>query len=326
MTLKTQSFLARIMMYRPDLIGEEGTQFGIWAIQETVRTICRRAAGLNVDQQPVSILPANSHSITISSINNEITTLQRVRVADIPGTDVNPSQYLGTFDSTTGAITPTYGAITSITALNAGSFPLYSFFLCSAAGGPLLVDNVNVYAWSVGDVIYCNGTSWLQVRLDQFVTLNINSKKMLDFYYDRNQESRELPTSCAREGNQLYFYAPTRYTTAFQMDVSVVPNLMNWNLSTPQPVELDDIPLPVEAEGAIIAGALEMLFRAPYRGSDKTTTKQNMMMAEKYGREFKRELTNLRSIGSFGQSGPAFYNPGNWTGRQPTFRHWTTKI
>jgi hypothetical protein len=99
---------------------------------------------------------------------------------------------------------------------------------------------------------------------------------------------------------------------------SIVPNLIDWSQTVPQDIEMDDVPLPVSAENAILYGAMEMIFRTPSGAFDARQSAFNSAQADKYAVMFAREMTGLRAIALLGQSGSAWYVPTNFAGRQNT--------
>jgi hypothetical protein len=91
--------------------------------------------------------------------------------------------------------------------------------------------------------------------------------------------------------------------------MSIVPNPINWKLTPPQPIDMITCPLPVEAEEAIIDGALEILYRTPGEHQD-------IKQAEIFHKRYEEELSGLKAMGIFGSSGESFMMAPNWTGRQ----------
>lgn len=320
MSIRIRDLLARVMIYRPDL-REKCEETGMWALQESVRNVCR-TTGLCVVDLGVMKLTANTHKYKLNMPLHEISMLKNIAVADLPGTQVYPTKYMGEFSAYDGVGTSATVADGTANTLNTNEF-----MICNVAG-VLDVDNVPNTTWEVGDIVLSDGTNWHQYKADEFISVGVTSKRSMDHWKSHNQAKRGLPISVSQEGNDLYFYPPSTYDTAMKVSCSVVPNLINWNSMTPiaipvesatvpQPIDMIELPLPVEAENAILYGALEIIFRIPK--PDGTLDKIHYAQAEKYGKMHLMEMSGLRAMALLGSSGAAWYVPSNFTGRSNVF-------
>jgi hypothetical protein len=313
------------MVFRPDLQKEKGDYFGLWALEETIREVCRYS-GLCIQDAGVSPLYANTHYIPLVWANSEVYKAVYVTVANLPGTDSHPTIYYGSFDASTGVCTPISGSPFTIVSLNANTQTINRFFICSKAG-TILVDGITK-PFELGDLIYTDGTHWQQNKRDTFQLVPITSKMAIDTYYTKSQSGRATPESCAQEGINLHFYQPPKYDIAYSISFSIVPNLLNHTTDpSATSVAMEEVPLPIEAESVVIAGAKAMLYEVPMQGQwqDPKLMRQFAGLAEKYSLEYKRLLSGLRAEALVGQSGSAIFSPANFTGRSYRQTSWRTQ-
>ena len=309
--IHVRDLLKRVTWNRPDLSESRGEALALWAIRETVRSVCRET-GLAIEIQTALPLLAETHNSAIASAGNEVLKVLRVEVANLPGeVGANPAQYLGVFDATNGNITPAYSGITKVQTGNSTSFPTHGFFICSAAGG-VDVDSVTT-AWQEGDIIQANGAQWVQIKSDNWRTIDINSKQAIEKWNDHPQARRGFPLMAAQMADTLYWYPPTSQDAAYRLTLSVVPNLLNWT-ATPAPTvnDMDAIPLPVEAETTIVAGASEMMCSAPGPMMD-------MKKAMVFKADYIRGLSGLKAVALLGNH-RAWLQPPNILGRDANWR------
>lgn len=324
MAIKVRDLLARVLMLRPDVREKNGDEFGLWAIQEAVRTVCR-TTGLMIIEQDVAPLYANTHSTALFASGYEVYRAVGVSCANLPGTEANPTTYLGTFSGSDGSVNPSYGDVDTIVDGNASSVPTNGFFICSEAGS-LQVDNITQVweQWDKGDVILSDGLYWKQYKKDAFSTVGITSRAAVEHWFNCNQSPRNFPAHTAQDNGSLYWYPPTRYDTAVRIALSVVPNLIDWSAQdNPNSTDIDDINLPIEAESVILDGALETMFRVPH--SDPKMTLAFMKQADMYRMRFKKGMTGLRAAALIGQSGSSWYSPSNFAGRTNKFTPWRSE-
>ena len=331
MSIRIRDLLARTLMYRPDLAQSRGDEIGMWALQESARNVCRKTSLCVVDMG-VMKLAANTHIYKLLYPLHEITMMKSISVACLPGDDSHPTLHLGTFDASTGVCSD---GTTTITSSTASTVVVNGFFVCSAPGHLVLPGIANSY-WETGDVILSNGTNWLQFKADGFKTVNITSKSCQNHWSNANQSARYIPVNVAQEGNDLTFYPPPKYDTVIRVACAVVPNLVNWNTLTPTTVpltsttvptsiEMIELPLPIEAENAVLYGALEIILRMPMNDdNDGRLRKIQYADAEKFGRLHLMEITGLRAMSLLGSSGAAWYVPSNFTGRSNIFSPWNS--
>jgi hypothetical protein len=314
------------MINRSDIKQEKGEGFGLWALEETIRTVCRRTG---LCKRYTSVLPlyANTHSVAISYQDAEVLAVNKVIVASLPGNDAHPTTYCGTFNATTGTATPVVGSPFTIITGNAPSHTTYGFYICSTAG-TLLVDNIK-QAFAVGDLIYSTGSAWQQWLQDAFMTLGCSAKTVFDKYFNQSQVGRNVPGNYATEDGQLFFYPPPKYDTAYSFLISIVPNLLDYSTNPyTAAIIMEDVPLPVIAEDAIIAGAKAMLYEIPASAAleNPKMIAQYANRAEAYKKEFERLMGGLRSAALIGESGSAYYYPASFTGRNNRFTPWQSDI
>jgi hypothetical protein len=171
-----------------------------------------------------------------------------------------------------------------------------TYFYIVSTAGTTTVDGVS--SWAIGDVIYSNGTKWSKYDLQGYYTIVPANKKATDEWRNTPQEPQNFPQQWAQEDNKVYFYARPKGDTAVEITLSYIPS-----------GEIDTIPIPVEAEDTIVAGALSTVLLMPGQNQDKA-------IAQKFDVEFKKGLANLRAVGLLGYSGSPYYIAENFSGRQ----------
>jgi len=278
MALSVRGLLKRVQVFRPDLVDA----FGVDAIMEAARRVCRYTHLSQETQNPVVLL-AHTSSITVTpSDSNALLRVEEIRIAPL----LNTSVYKGTWNATTN--TP------SITDGSASSSNNGWFYIVSVAG-TTSVDGLS--EWNPGDIIYSNGSSWLLLDRQGYQTIVENNKPFIDQTQNTPQEAKNFPGSWSQDGNTINFYPRLFSDLAIEIRLSYIPV-----------GEFDDIPLPAEAEDIIVDGAVETIMSLP-------GVNFSQMLSSVRGMKFQKGLANLRAVGEFGYGGSPSWTPGNFSGR-----------
>jgi hypothetical protein len=122
---------------------------------------------------------------------------------------------------------------------------------------------------------------------------------------DKPQSVPAFPSVFSQEQGTLSFFGPPRNDIPVELTISYVP-MRN------QAVDDTAVwPMPVEAENAIVFGAIELLYRLPGSG-------QNFREADMWRIRYLKEKANLKTTAMLG-SGVSWYNVGNFSGRSGRF-------
>lgn len=278
MALSVRGLLKRVQVFRPDLVDA----FGVDAIMEAARRICRYTHLAQELQSPVVLL-SHTASITVTpSSSNALLRVEEVRIAPM----LNTSVYKGTWNATTNSPSLVNGSASSS---NLG------WFYIVAVAGSTSVDGLA--EWNIGDIIYSNGTSWLLMDRQNYHTITEQNKPFMDQWQNIPQEAKNFPNYWSQEGNTIYFYPRPYSDLAIEIRLSYIPV-----------GEFDTIPLPTEAEDVIVDGAVETLSSMP-------GINFSQMLSVARGIKFQKGLASLRAIGEFGYGGSPMWTPDNFSGR-----------
>jgi len=288
MAFTVRGLLAKVAMFRPDK--DEAT--ALFAIQEAARSICRYSELAREIQVPVAVLANTQTSTMVPSNSNDLLRVEMIRYAPVP----YPSVYKGTWDANANVPILASGGKAAGSTVAA-----YGFYIVSAAGNTT-IDSLT--GWGIGDVVYSNGTSWVAIPLENFVTSQQVNKVSTDLIVQTPQEGPNTPDNWSQEGPIVRWYPIPGGDAAIEYTLSYIPS-----------GEFDTIPLPRDAEDCIVAGALEFLCNLPGDGHNPTMAAQNH-------RIFTVEKENLRSLAMQGYGGDAWNQPANFAGRNTTSYTW----
>lgn len=291
MAFSVRDVMVMASIYRPDVNVSGRIEM---LIQEVVKKVCLRTY-LAIEKQTVAELAANTHFSTMSSTLGNVLRANRIRIASqLPSDTTNPSTHMGTFNASTGAVTPVNGAYI-IEDDSAPQFQTNGFYICSVAGS-ISPDSITL-PWVVGDLIYSNGTDWVQVRLDEFTDVIIEPESnQLEFSGD-DQSGRDTPSRCSQRQGVIKWISPPTHDTAIEIELSYCPS-----------GDITSISLPPEAEDVIKSGVLEMVMKLP---GDMKDLKSSML----YRKEFNSGLANLRARAYLGEDLSSFqFMPMDVTG------------
>jgi len=267
------------MEYRPDLKNPKPEARAMHALEDAARRIAQECMICQETSLPV-VVPANTLTVASSPLLGKTIRITSVKVAVTPYT----SSYVGDWDA----------SINSPALTDSGWPTAGSFYIVSAAGTTILG---GISAWSVGDLIYSDGSSWKQIRIDQYRAIRELNKPTMDLGSPSPQSGRSTPWGFSQENGIIYLYDPPKCDCAIQITQSITPTS-----------EMSSIEFPEEAEWAILDGAKAYLLELPGDLS-------NPVLAREYREEFKRGRARLRSIGAFGWGGLPSYESGDFTGR-----------
>jgi hypothetical protein len=267
------------MEYRPDLKSPNPEARAIYALEDAARRIAQECQICHETTVPV-IVPANTLSIVANPTLGAVIRILGVRIGFIP----YPSTSLGEWD-----------ADENDPELADAAWPVAgSFYLVTTAGDTSLG---GITTWEIGDILYSTGTSWKQVRLDQYDNLGEVNKPSYEILSFNTQSGRSTPRGYSQENGTIFLYDPPGYDCVIQIAQSITPS-----------GELMSVEFPEEAEWVILDGARAYLLELPGE-------LMNQVLAREYRDEFKKGRARLKSVGILGWGGMPEYRSGNFTGR-----------
>ena len=291
MPISIRGLLARVKILRSDLGGDDAK--AIFCITEAVRRVCRETR-LSQTTIPVFALSASTLSTTPTVTGSDVVFAEKLKYANVPILGSVDPDNLGTFNPTTGAVTPAYGGNTVATG-TAANFPASSFYIASVAS-TTDIDDITT-SWDVGDVVYSDGSKWQQIKIRDFDDIEIaNPNTLANNGYDQ-RENGVLKYATFELGS-IKWFDPPKYDTAISATVSVVPTTL---------VSSDTLNIPVQAEDAIVQGAISLLFSLPGEEQDKR-------LALEHERRFHVCMGNLSAWIAIGQSGAIYWEPQDFLG------------
>lgn len=267
MPVTLRDLLGRVTPYRPDLKDEQVFQI----LRESMRRVCKNAQILRTTlvttgaKQPVQI-------------DGALLRVERIMMYAPEG----EFYFLK-------AATPATIALEAVAASNTPG----SFYVATAAGDAT-GDNIDITGVTAGDIIWSSGGVW-----------NLISGTKLTTIYQRNEPTDALtlrdpngptgvPYTWTQANGAIRFYPNPEYDYPTSYEVSYVPNLLT---------EGDDLELPVEAEDAIVEGAIAGALMMPGEGKDV-----NHSMV--HDRKASIEIAKLKAIAALGYGGSAYYQTG----------------
>lgn len=267
-----------------------------YIIQEAVKRICRETGLARETWVPFVVPRGTSNTTLAASTGNELLRIIQVRYANVTATGVS----LGTWNAATN--TPT---LTS-----ASGQPLGSFYITSTPGSTNLNSGSNVgldyplNAWNTGDIVLSNGTTWDRYPLQKFLGAQEGNKPTKDWQYVNPQFQVGIAMSWTQENKLLFNYPTLMCDVPIEVTVSFVPS-----------TDTDVIPLPYEAEECIVAlSRYEAMCekRGDVQTKDYTPEQRDMDLRERdrYYRQYKMLVSELRGIADYGYAGLAQYDPG----------------
>lgn len=241
----------------------------LFALQEAARSVCRYSQLATVSQKRVVTAGTTSFVTAAHSTTGiECIRVESLRFAPVP----TGCTSLGPWDPSTAV--PTLGANKT-------------FYVCSADANGYLA----------GDVILSNGTAWKTIKITEYVYGCEDSKPRIEKANNSPQTGTGDPTRWAQENGSVFFYPALGGDYPIELMVSTVPV-----------GEFDSVPLPNEAEDAIVWGAMEFTYNLPGDGMNPA---KGMEMA----RRFMAAKDNLRSLHYVGFGGDFIQTPPSFTGR-----------
>lgn len=282
-SLTVRGLLNRVGTLRPDVLSVDEAQV-ITYIMDAVRRICRETGMAREVQLPVGVL-AGTEKVQISaSTGRDLLRIVRVRTG-MPS--YSAVHYAGSWNASTN--TPTLTA----TPETAGNFYIVSNSGSTSLGG--------VSDWQAGDLIVSNGATWEKLQQEDFHTAWEANKPSTEQFYDQPQKlTGGANFKWTQEAQYLYLYPRPSKDCAVELVASFVPV-----------GDFDSIPLPNEAEDCIVALARYELMLHPFK-TDPENANSDMAMrhADRFKKEYKSLLGELRGVADYGYSGSAQYDPG----------------
>ncbi len=285
-SLTVRGLYHRVANLRPDLAQSDQAQINAY-IMDAVRRICRETGLARETQLPVPMTAALEKLTVTASANRDLLRVVRVRTA-MPSYPV--TTYLGTWNAQTNV-----PALTDIPGSGDGQFYVVS------QGAPQEIGDF-LY-WNTGDIIVSKGTTvgWDKLPLEDYHTAWEANKPTVEQNYDQPQKlTGGANFKWTQEGQYLYLYPRPMKDMAVELVVSFVPV-----------GDFDIIPLPNEAEDCIVALARYEAMMHPYL-NDKENANSDMAMrhADRFKKEYKALVGELRGVADYGYSGSAQYDPG----------------
>ena len=277
-----RGLLAKVALYRPDVpqvIGE-------FAIQETVRNICRFTPIAIETQVPVAVLSGNMISTVTPSNGNILSRVEAVTYAAFPSTLTTSSQ-------------GSWNAATNTPALTTSAGANGQFYIVSVGGTQSITGASTVFG--AGDVIYATGSAWVRIALADFA---VSRQTNLPGVNPTGSVVPAAPSSWNQQGNTVRWLYPIAGDQAIAYQLSFIPY-----------GEFDTIPLPAVAEDAIVYGAIAFLCALPGEGKSEGIAASN---EQKYAFEKAR----LRAIGIVNYSGTSWAQQGDYTVQSSRAANW----
>lgn len=286
MSFTTRDLLARVRMLRSDIANDSPANL---CINEAVRSVCRETR-LAKTVTDTTYITAGDTDKTMTTTLGDVLHVSRVFMADVP-----KGNYRGTVAITTGVITPTDGAKTVVTG-SANTFTSGDFWIVSATSTTAVDDSEE--SWAVGDVVYSNGTNFVQTKKKAFKAVhvvNIEDEFSLSLSPKGNLGSIHGISS---HGDRIEYFTSPKYDDAIYCDLAYVPGSE----------VVSGIPLPQSAEECVLNAAIAMYYMLPGEQQDKTS-------AQEYRRKSKLEMANLLLVGELGGDGMPHMNVPDFFGR-----------
>ena len=286
MSFSVRSLLPLVYPYRDDLI--EGRV--ISAIEEAARYVCNFTQLATEVHAPAPVLNGTSMSVVTPLLGNELNRVVEVRVADVPGA----ATYLGQWNPATNTPSLTGGG------KSGGTVAVqYGFYVATAAAVVTSIDGITNI--SIGDVLYNAGSNWVQIFIENFITLTELNKKSVNRNINQAQQVGGLiPSSWSQDERGIYWYGCPGCDMAVEITLSYTPV-----------GGIDMIPLLLEFRDCIVDGALAAVYALPGQYQDK-------QMAAIKRKDYGRHLDNYRSQAVLGYGGDMWDQVPNFAGKNST--------
>ena len=266
MTFSVRSLLPKVQVFRTDLEKEKA----LYAIQETVRKICRTTEACNATVKVCCT--ANSPMVDLTAVMANYGTVFRVmlvRILDVNMINVNTivqaTSMMGTFLYTILDPGTTNFVLNGAIDNNPGTS-----FLSNGPGT------------GTGTVTTLAGNT----LLGSYMLMGEGNQTLVDEVPGYRNYPIGFPAGWTYMGNNtLQIYPTPDKVYNLEVSTSFIPE-----------GEFDTIPLPLEAEEAIVSGALSNLLMQPGPG-------QNLQLAKDRERRHSEELNFLHANAMLGQSG-----------------------
>lgn len=295
MAVTVRLLLSRVKPFRPDLQGDEWAMLGL---RNAMAQIATRAYAVTVTD-PCEVVTAGTYQTDWSNKNNARTVritrvegLSTYKIRTEVGIDVAMA-YQGGYDAATS--TPALPAPAS------GNIGYY--YIVTVPSGD----------YTIGDVVYSNGTAWSIYKpnssettsssVDAFQQIPQENKPSAEFFAGNLQAGRDYLPSCwsQLDGNLIWMNPPKE-------DLIVrVTRCIDYGTATT--LDMDTINIPSDIENVMVDGALCYLYALPGELQDKN-------MAEAKRRLFEAGLANVRAMAIFGQGGSPRMQYRNFAGRR----------
>lgn len=281
-----RDLLPRVQQYRPDVVDE----VCIWALREAARDIARFSGIAEKVLSPIPLYAgAATQNVSLANPDNSIRVkrIKSIRIAQVP----NPSSYLGGWD-----------AYSNTPALDDSTFPSQYGFYIVTVGGTTSLGGIS--QWNAGDIIYSNGSAWKRMAVEEFTTVWVQNKPSVDRNINQPQAGLNMPLRWAERDGVAYFYPRPEFDIAVEYSVNYEPL-----------GEFSEIGMTTDAIDGIVYGALEALYRLPGANMD-------LKSAEVWRMRFLKERANMKTLATYGDSGPTVIMPNNWVGRTSRLGPW----
>ena len=295
MAVTVRLLLSRVKPFRPDLQGDEWAMLGL---RDAMAQIATRAYAVTVTD-PCEVVSAGTYQTDWSNKNNA-RTVRITRVEGLSTYKIRTDVGIGVAMTYQGG----YNAATSTPALPApGSGNIGYYYIVTVPSGD----------YTVGDVVYSNGTAWSIYKpnssettsnsVDALQQIPQENKPSAEFFASNLQADRDYLPSCwsQLDGNLIWMNPPKE-------DLIVrVTRCIDYGTATT--LDMDTINIPSDIESVMVDGALCYLYALPGELQDKN-------MAEAKRRLFEAGLANVRAMAIFGQGGSPRMQYRNFAGRR----------
>jgi len=294
MAVTVRLLLSRVKPFRPDLPDE----YAMHGLRTAMAQIATRSFALTVTD-PCEVVSAGNYQSDWSNKNSTRT----VRITKVEGLSTYKIRTeVGV--STAMAYQGGYDAATSTPALpTPGTGNVGYYYLVTVPSGD----------YSIGDVVYSDGTAWSIYKpypdeatsnsVDAMAMIPQANKPSVEFKAANPQAGRDyLPhTWCQQDGDIVWMYPPKE-----ELIVRVTRCI---DYGTASDLDMDAIEIPSDIESVMTDGALSYIYGIPGEHQDKN-------LAEAKRRQFEAGLASLRAMAIFGQGGSPRMQYSNFAGRR----------